>query len=495
MERESDYSNYLLQRIFLGLNQSSGPKLNAPENQEIIEHLRQENDALRKTLRMHNGLRQRFEQLYDSSPVGYLTIDSNGCIVEANLMIARLLGIQRSWLIGKNFDHYISDEDYRLFARHIDSVRNSKQANVCTLQITNNNGENITVRIESLPSLSESNSAYTTIYSSITAINQSENTNLLPNKRTESRISELTDKNEKLQQEIKYLKDTETALLKYHDQLEKAYNRQSKEIEALKNQLSKEINSHKQAKKNPEKNGRDDRQASRLNSVVELAAGLAHEINQPLSAITTYSQSCLRKLNSDKDPQRIKTLIEQILVQTKRATNIIKHLRDFISKGDTHRETTNINKVIQYAINVLRTEIIKYDIIIKVLQPKPVPQIMANTVQIEQVILNLIQNAVDALKKVPTPKRSLDISLSRSQTHIIITLHDTGPGIMQQNEDKIIKPFFTTKTDGMGLGLTISQAIVQDHGGQLIYKKDMAKGATFQVTLAIDGRNKFNQDS
>ncbi|MFN2126942.1 MAG: ATP-binding protein, partial [Anaerolineales bacterium] len=359
----------------------------------------------------------------------------------------------------------------------------------------NNNGENINVRIESTPCLSEPSSTHTTIYSSITAINQSSYPNLLPNKRTESRISELTDKNEKQKQEIKYLKDTETALLKYHDQLEKAYNRQSREIEALKNQLSKEISNHKQAEKNTAMVDGDNYQASQLNSVVELAAGLAHEINQPLSAITTYSQSCLRKLHSDEDPQRIKTLIEQILVQTKRATNIIKHLRDFISKGDTHRETTNINKVIQYAINILRTEIIKHDIIIKVLQPKPVPQIMANSVQIEQVILNLIQNAVDALKKVPPPKRRLDIELSRSQTHIIITLHDTGPGVMQQNEEKIIKPFFTTKTDGMGLGLTISQAIVQDHGGQLIYKKNMAKGATFQATLAIDGRNKSNRDS
>lgn len=495
MERESDSNNYLLQRIFYGLNHPSGSRVTEPDYRDVIDRLRQENDALRKTLRMHNGLRQRFEQLFDASPVGYLTIGGNGYIVEANLMVARLLGTQRSLLIGKNIDHYVADEDYSLFTRHLDYVRNTKGPDVCTLHLINNTGEHINVRMESTPHLSETRSAYTTIYSSITVIDQPSHSRLLPDKHTENRISELTEKNEKLKNDVKYLKGTETALLKYHDQLEKVINKQSREIESLKNQLSTAINERKQAENNAEKNDGHTSQVSRLNSAVELAAGLAHEINQPLSAITTYSQSCLRKLRSNEDLQSIKTLIEQVLIQTQRATNIIQHLRDFISKGDTHRETTNINKVIQYAINILRHEIIKNDIKIHVKQPKPVPQIMADTIQIEQVMLNLIQNAVDALKKVPPPKRELEIELGRSQTHISITLNDSGPGITQQNEDKILKPFFTTKTDGMGLGLALSQAIILDHGGHLIYKKNMTRGATFQVTLAIDGRKKPSGDN
>lgn len=494
MERESDTSNQLLQRIFLGLNQSSASRNDdKPELQDVINNLRQENDALRRTLRMHNGLRQRFEQLYDASPVGYLTIGGNGCIVEANLMIARLLGIQRSWLIGKNLDLYIADEDYSLFTRHLDYLRESNSPDVCTLHFVNNHGEHVNVRMESTPCLNEPQPPFNTIYSSITVIDQPGQHDRLPDKRTENRVSELTKKNEKLTKDVKYLKGTEKALLQYHDQLEKVINKQSKEIEALKNQLAIEIGERKLTEKNSKKDQGDFPQTSRLNSVVELATGLAHEINQPLSAITTYSQSCLRKLQSNKDPQRIKSLLEQILVQTQRATNIIQHLRDFIAKGDTHRETTNINKVIQYAINMLRSEIIKNDIKIKITQQKPVPQIMADPIQIEQVILNLFQNALDALKKVPPPKRELEIDLKRTQTHISITLHDTGPGITNQNEEKILTPFFTTKTNGMGLGLAISRAIVQDHGGQLSYRKNMKKGATFQVTLAIDGRNKSNQ--
>lgn len=490
MERESDKNDQLLQQIFLGLSHSDESRDDVPEYQDVMKHLRQENDALRKTLRMHNGLRQRFEQLYDASPIGYLTISGNGCIVEANLMIARLLGIQRSWLIGQNIEHYITDTDYPFFTRHLDYVRNTNGPDVCTLHILNSDGEQVNVRMESTPCLSETNSPYTMIYSSITVNEQPGQHEKLPDKQTEERVTELTEKNKKLEKNIKHLQGTETALLQYHDQLEKHIKQQSREIEALRNQLAIQTGERKQARNETRQDSEQTDHVSRLNSVVELATGLAHEINQPLSAITTYSQSCLRKLQSNENPKRLQALIEQILVQTQRATNIIQHLRDFISKGNTHREITNINKVIQYAINILRNEIIKNNIKINVKQPKPIPQIMADPIQIEQVILNLTQNAVDAMKKVPRPKRELDIELSRSQTHICITIHDTGPGVTHQNADKIIKPFFTTKTDGMGLGLAISRAIVLDHGGQLTHKKDMKKGATFQVTLAIDGRTK-----
>ncbi|WP_455199427.1 ATP-binding protein [Kaarinaea lacus] len=489
MERESDNRNQLLQRIFLSLSKDQEQAYPA-DSQDFIEHLREENDALRKTLRMHNGLRQRFEQLYDSSPIGYLTIDGSGCIVEANLMIASLFGIQRSWLIGQNLDHYIDDTDYHLFTRHLDYVRNTNGAEGWRHHIVNHKGERVNVRMESVQGHGERQHPYSTIYSSITVFEQATGYERLPEAQTDSRVAGLKTENENLKKKIKHLKGTESALLQYHDELEKLIKRQSKEIESLKNQLAAEMNSRKQAEK---KAGRDQEyfaQASRLNSVVELATGLAHEINQPLSAITTYSQSCLRKLQSNENPQRLQALLEQIQVQTKRATQIIRHLRDFISKGDTHREITNINKVIQYAINVLRKDIIDNEIKIHMKQPRPVPQIMADPIQIEQVILNLLQNAVDALKKVPPPKRELELEVRGSQTHIFVTVHDTGPGITHQNEDKIIKPFFTTKTDGMGLGLAISRAIALDHGGQLTHQKDTRKGATFQVSLAIDGRNK-----
>lgn len=485
MEQEPDKNNQLINRIFHSLNQAYESSNNAPELRDVIKHLRQENDALRKTLRMHNGLRQRFEQIYDNSPIGYLTISGNGCIAEANLMMARLLGIQRSWLIGQNLDHYIADEDKRLFSRHLDYVRNTRGPDVCTLHIVDGNGEKVSVRMESTPCLSEaqSSSSYSTIYVSLTLLDQPDHHKQLPNDLTEDLIADLAEENDKLKKDIKYHKSTESALLDYHEQLEKLIKQQSRKLESLKKQLAE-----KQAQ--PDQDQFEN--VARLNSVVELASGLAHEINQPLSAITTYSQSCLRRLQSKENPQRLQALIEQILVQTQRATHIIRHLRDFISKRNPHREITNINKAIQYAINVLRKEIISNEIRINVKQAKPIPQIMADPIQIEQVILNLLQNSIDALKKVPMPKRELDIELTRSQTHICITIHDTGPGVTQQNADKIIRPFFTTKTDGMGLGLAISRAIILDHGGELAHKKNLKKGATFVITLAIDGQSRPN---
>jgi len=489
MERESENKDLLLNRIFLGLNQSRDIDEKPTQLHEALQHLRQENDALRKTLRMHNGLRQRFEQLYDATPIGYLTISGNGCILEANLKIARVLGIQRSWLIGQNLNHYITDEDYRLFTRHLEFIKNHQGPDICNLNLINNNGEKIPVRMESSAHLGEPSSAFPTIYLSITPLEPTGQARKLTEQHADGRMARLKDDKETLVEEIKRHEDTEAALLQYQEQLDKLIKQKTKELEHLKSQLARETDERKQAEEIAKQTRHNLARTSRLNSVVDMAAGLAHEINQPLSTITTYTQSCLRKLLDGESPQRLQALLEQILVQTQRATHVIEHLRDFISNKEPHREATDIYKAVQFAVKMLHEAMITSDIKININQVLPVPPVMADPIQIEQVMVNFIQNAIDALKKVPANRRELDIKLSRTPTHACINIHDTGPGITQQNADKITKPFFTTKTNGMGLGLAISRTIIEDHGGHLIHKKSVTKGTTFLITLALNGQN------
>ena len=220
----------------------------------------------------------------------------------------------------------------------------------------------------------------------------------------------------------------------------------------------------------------------------EMASGLAHEINQPLTAINSYTKSCLRLLQGDSEKQaQVPFLLEHVCKQTQRAASIIRHLRDFVSKSTPHRESTNLGQVINQAVNMMRGDLNKQDISLDLKIPVDLPQINADAIQIEQVIINLMRNACEAMSNSDT--RLLHIKLDQTdETHLRITISDTGPGIDPQNAKKIPTPFFSTKPNGMGLGLTISRTIIEDHGGKLSHETNSEGGATFIITLSINGK-------
>lgn len=237
-------------------------------------------------------------------------------------------------------------------------------------------------------------------------------------------------------------------------------------------------------------NRQHTQQTAKLNMVGEMASNIAHEINQPLTAIVSYTQSCLRLIRGTAEQQaRVPMLLEQINTQAQRTANIINHLRNFISGGAPHREAIELPKLVRCAINLMRGDLIRHHIRLNIKARPSLPQVEADPIQIEQTILNLLRNASEAMDEVEADSRQLLIILDRlSHTHVTVSISDTGPGIRDDDRDKISTPFFSTKENGMGLGLAISRAIIEDHGGQLSHKNNPHGGTTFTFSLAINGK-------
>ena len=228
---------------------------------------------------------------------------------------------------------------------------------------------------------------------------------------------------------------------------------------------------------------------ARLNMVGEMTSGLAHEINQPLAAIATYTQGALLRLRKGEDPERVATILEQVIVQAQRAANIVQHLRNFVVKGKPHREPTDISLVVRRALSLVRNEVMQYEIELDIAPHDPLPLIEADAIQLEQVVLNLLRNAVEAMIEVPAERRRLKIALNAvDDGGVALAISDTGPGITESTVGKISSPFFSTKPEGMGLGLAISRTIVEDHGGRLEHESNPEGGATFRFVLPARGR-------
>ncbi|OOZ36636.1 hypothetical protein BOW51_06265 [Solemya velesiana gill symbiont] len=233
----------------------------------------------------------------------------------------------------------------------------------------------------------------------------------------------------------------------------------------------------------------------RLSTMGEMATGLAHELNQPLSAIANFANGSSRRLRND--PQAIEDILYalgQINNQADRAGEIIKRLRNQVGKQPPVRTVADINGVVREVCSFVEFEARKAEVVIE--QEMSLEKLLTriDVVQIEQVILNLIRNALDALLEVPSKQRNLSVSTSLNGAGgIVVEVLDSGPGISPGVVDKLFDPFFTTKESGMGMGLVISQTIVEDHNGRIDVGSREGGGTRFAVTLpAYDEEQEFD---
>ncbi len=227
---------------------------------------------------------------------------------------------------------------------------------------------------------------------------------------------------------------------------------------------------------------------SRLSLMGEMASGLAHELNQPLTAIASYLQACQRLIDAG-NLEKLKPALNSAERQALLAGEIIRRMRAFVSKRRTTMAPTNINTLIQEAIGLCEANWRQNSVRLELKLAEPLPDVCVDSVQIEQVLLNLIRNSIEAMAEMPTDaKRRLSIetgSCEGSQVLIQVTLKDTGPGLASDQVAHIFKPFHTTKPKGMGMGLSISRSIIEAHGGRLWVNSDAPGGATFHFTLPI----------
>lgn len=225
---------------------------------------------------------------------------------------------------------------------------------------------------------------------------------------------------------------------------------------------------------------------TRLGLMGEMASGIAHEVNQPLSAVVNYTKVCLNLIqNGQPDLEKLSEILSKANLQALKAGQIIHSMREFVKPRKIHRSTVDINELISDAIGMFESDFKQHLIDMRFEFTKTLPHVFIDRVQIEQVVLNLIRNSIDALKELPQfTQRKLSIETSLNDVgYIVVRVKDNGPGLSSIQREKILTPFFTTKASGMGMGLSISRSLVEAHHGTLHFNSKEDKGTTFYFTL------------
>ena len=226
------------------------------------------------------------------------------------------------------------------------------------------------------------------------------------------------------------------------------------------------------------------RKVSRLTEMGQMASALAHEINQPLTAATNYLQAAHLLLAGGDSVaiERTANLIENASTQVTRATEIIRHLRDFLRRGETEQRAEDIGKVIEEAAALALIGSRERGVRVHLRVASRIPPALIDKVQIQQVVINLIRNAIEAMEG--SERRELTISAAMVEDGgIEISIGDTGPGVAPEVADRLFQPFVTTKTQGMGVGLSICRSIIEAHNGRLWVEPNPEGGTIFHFTV------------
>ena len=217
----------------------------------------------------------------------------------------------------------------------------------------------------------------------------------------------------------------------------------------------------------------------------ELTASLAHEVRQPIAAALTDANTCVRWLARDvPDIAEARAAAMRVVEDGRRATDIISRIRRPFTKGAPQREWVDVNDLIREMVVLLHSEATRYAVSVQTTLAADLPPVMADRVQLQQVLMNLIMNSIEAMKEVEGV-RDLAIGSQRGKgAELLVSFSDTGVGLPAQQADQIFTAFFTTKDHGIGLGLSISRSIVESHGGRLWAVDHAPRGASFFLTLS-----------
>ena len=220
---------------------------------------------------------------------------------------------------------------------------------------------------------------------------------------------------------------------------------------------------------------------TRVGKLAEFVSSLAHEISQPLTAILSYAQAAQRMLK-DREPQ-VQEILQYIVNDNHRAAEVIRRLRSLLKKGKPTFESIDINALIDETVLLIKTDATVRNKVIRTQLAKDVPQIQGDRIQLQQVLLNLISNSLEAMEGMNDARELLVRTTRKGLNTILIEVKDSGCGIPEQNMSKLFTHFFTSKPDGLGMGLSISRSIVEAHGGHLDAKNNSDRGATFYFTI------------
>jgi two-component system cell cycle sensor histidine kinase/response regulator CckA len=411
---------------------AGGGSTGAPEQDQRLFHelqvhqveLEMQNEELRQAQEKLEASRSRYFDLYDLAPVGYFTLSEQGLILEANLTAATLLGVPRSSLVKQPITGFFFRDDQDIYYLHRKQLFETGVPQVCEMRVTRQGGELFWARLEATVAQDgEGRRVCRAVMSDITE-----------RKRAESQREAAL---EALRQSMEQLKATQAQVI----------------------------------------------QAAKLAAVGELAAGVAHEINNPLTSILGFAELLLGGLPADVP---FRPDLETIARQAMRARDIVRNLLDFARQGQLERQPSDVNQVVQQTLDLIREHMEKSGVAIEEQYAPHLGSLSLNIGQMKQVFLNLINNAAQAMPH----GGKLRVATAQVGDEVVVTVSDTGTGIPPEILDRIFDPFFTTKPTGQGtgLGLSVSLGIVQEHGGRITVENRPASdsgtsGSTFSVWL------------
>ncbi len=569
--------------------------------------LEMQNEALNKAHQELTASRDDYAQLYDSSPVGYLTLNEAGAIQKANLAAAVLLGCSKQELINKRLSKFIhpsGQDDYYLFIRNLLAQKTGHVLNAIVRDKQTSSTHPECKYFQFCAYLSQPYDKYKSptyvecyarvVYddknalqicltiNNVTERKQAQETIAGLNEKLEEKVrrqnNALTTANLSLMKKVEELRRSKHQLVEREAKLNSIFNAsvegiitidmadcivsanaavetifgykpaelvgcniekimpspprqlnysrlphavkfvdQIQEVEGLRKDGSmvpldlsiaefsidnthyftnivRDVSVRKHQEQQDKQHLDELAHVTRLGLMGEMASGIAHEVNQPLAAITTYTQVSLNYLKAEHlDLEKLTEVLLKTQQQALRAGGIVHRMREFVKSHSKHRSTTDLNALIHDAVALCIAELKQNDIKLTFELENNLPPIYVDQIQIEQVLINLIRNSVDTLKNLPAnqPRQLTIDSLLIPNNHIQVRIKDSGYGLNEEQQQKILTPFYTTKADGMGMGLSISRSIIEAHKGVLHFNSQLEKGTTFYFTLPV--RRKSNE--
>ena len=288
-------------------------------------------------------------------------------------------------------------------------------------------------------------------------------------------------------------KRAQESLSKARDELDAKVQERTAQLKRANEQLQSEIAEREAAQEGLIQAQAEIARIARITTMGELAASIAHELNQPLGSIVTSGDACLRWLaakppNLDEATQAV----EAIIRDGTRASSVLVRIRGLLRRGERLRERLDVNDVIREVIALLDGELRRNAISLQTDMPEKLPPVVVDRVLLQQVILNLIVNAMEAMRTVSDRARVLRIQTEEQPSgSIVVLLQDSGVGVDPEHSSRMFEAFYTTKVQGIGMGLTISRSIIEAHGGRLWAVANNGPGSSFRFTLPIDGGGKM----
>ncbi len=501
--------------------------------------LEMQNESLRQTQVAMEESRDRYANLYEFSPVAYLTLSADGLITDINLTGTSLLGEDRAKLLRRRFAPFIAPEErnsWHVFFAHAlrHGVRNS-----CETKLTRKDGTVFDVRVDCLsptdgtPELRIALSDITELKRTLFELRTGEARLTLaknlagfgiydrdyvsgkldwdehireiwgfapdaptdlhriiagvhPDDRAavESKLARMRDPHGagEFDTEFRVINQTDGSV-RHVAGRGRTFFQEGRAIRGI-GVVRDASTERQQEREEQERRGEMELLLSRQ-VATQTAAAIAHELNQPLVSISAYSEAALRMLQSGRmKPDKLAHVLEGAMEQAHRAGRTLHELLDFLHKGEASTELVDINAIIREAIAIASES--GYGGFCPVIELEPnLRPVRANRLQLQKVVLNILHNAVQAMRDADVPTADITITVRTLSDRNLaqVTLKDSGPGLDAETAHRVFEPIFTTKPEGMGLGLAISRALVEAHGGQLWAELDSGPGATFHFTL------------